>query len=111
MRKIIFAAATAAALTLSAPAAAQNFPLAPGEYWEVSGIDVDDGAGVKYANWLATEWRQFNDYAKSHGWISDYLILTNVHNRKDEADFCLITKYASLPDAAESERRTAAFRQ
>ena len=111
MRKIIFAAATAAALTLSAPAAAQNFPLAAGEYWEVSGIDVDDGAGVKYANWLATEWRQFNDYAKSQGWISDYLILTNVHNRKDEADFYLITKYASLPDAAESERRAAAFRQ
>lgn len=111
MRKIIIAAATAAALTFSAPAAAQNFPLMPGEYWEMTGIDVDDGAGVRYANWLATEWRQFNDFAKSQGWISDYLILTNVHNRKDEADFYLITKYASLPDAAESERRAAAFRQ
>lgn len=111
MRKIIIAAATAAALTFSAPAAAQNLPLMPGEYWEVTGIDVDDGAGVRYANWLATEWRQFNDFAKSQGWISDYLILTNVHNRKDEADFYLITKYASLPDAAESERRAAAFRQ
>lgn len=111
MNRTILAAFGAAAMTLSAPAAAQNFPLAPGEYWEITGVKVDDGQGVRYAGWLASEWRQFNDFAKSQGWISDYKILTNVHNRKDEADFYLITKYAALPDAAESERRSDAFRR
>lgn len=110
MTKWILAAAAAATMGLSTPAAAQIFPLKGGEYWEVAAIDVEDGMGFKYAGWLASEWRRFNDFAKSQGWISDYVILTNVHNRSDEGDFYLITKFKSLPDGAENERRAAAFR-
>lgn len=110
MLKSILAVAGAATMAFAAPATAQNFPLKGGDYWEIASVDVDDGKGVQYAGWLATEWRRFNDYAKSQGWITDYKILTNVHNRKGEGDFYLITKYKSLPDAAEQERRDEAFR-
>lgn len=109
MRTFIVAAG-AVMLALSTPTAAQNFPLAPGNYWEVTGVKVDDGSGIKYASWLASEWRRFNDFSKSRGWITDYKILANVHPRKDEPDFYLIVQYPSLPDAAESEKRNEAFR-
>lgn len=110
MKYAILTAVSAAALTFAAPAAAQNSPLMPGEYWEVAAIDIEDGQNLTYANWLASEWRRFNEYSKSQGWISDYKILVNVHNRNDEGDVYLITKFSSLPTAAESERRAAAFR-
>lgn len=109
--KAMLVAAAATTIAFAAPASAQQFPLTGGEYWEVTAVDVEDGHGITYANWLASEWRKFNDYAKSQGWISDYDILVNVHNRSDEGDFYLITKYKSLPDGAEQERRNAAFRQ
>ena len=44
----------------AAPAAmAQDspWPFEPGEYVEVTGIDIDDGGNLKYAQWLAGEWR------------------------------------------------------
>lgn len=111
MQKTMLAALGAATLMFSAPTAAQNFPLKAADYWEVTGVKVDDGAGVQYATWLASEWRRFNDFAKSQGWINDYKILMNVHNREDEADVYLITQYKTLPDSAESERRDEAFRR
>ncbi|HEX6218691.1 MAG TPA: hypothetical protein VFZ35_05395 [Sphingomicrobium sp.] len=109
--KYMLAAAGAAAVTVATPAMAQQFPLTPGEYWEITAVDVDDGQGITYANWLATEWRKFNEFSKQQGWISDYKILANVHGRDKEGDFYLLTKYSSLPAGAEQERRNAAFRQ
>ncbi|MBB3764034.1 hypothetical protein [Sphingomicrobium lutaoense] len=111
MKKLMLAALGAATMTFGVPAAAQDeTPLRGGEYWEVATIDVADGQGLRYAEWLATDWRAFNDYAKSQGWISDYKILSNVHGRPDEGDIFLITKFSSMPDAAEGERRSKAFR-
>lgn len=102
--------AMAMTLPLAAPVAAQEFPLAPGEYVRMSGIVVDDGeGGLKYAEWLATEWKRFQEYAKSQGWITDYGIYSNVNARTGEPDLYLTTRFASLPDAAEQERRDKAF--
>ncbi|QDP18898.1 hypothetical protein [Sphingomonas xanthus] len=109
--KRFIAAATAATIAAAVPAAAQQLPLASGEYWEITAVDVEDGQGITYANWLASEWRRFNDFAKTQGWISDYDILANVHNREGEGDFYLVVKYKNLPDGAEQERRNVAFRE
>ncbi|NNC47002.1 MAG: hypothetical protein HKO13_01025 [Sphingomonas sp.] len=110
MMKHILAAATAATMILAVPVQAQSAPpMIGGEYWEVTGIDVADGAGPRYANWLATEWRRFNDFSMEQGWITSYTILSNVHNRHDEPDLYLIRTYASLPDGAEGDRRREAF--
>lgn len=109
--KTTLAAATLAlATTVSAPALAQEFPLKAGEYAQMTGIDVEDGEGtLKYAEWLAGEWTRFQEYAKSQGWITNYAIYSNVHARAGEADLFLVTTFASLPDAAEQERRDKAF--
>lgn len=113
MRKLMFAALLAAplAIAFSAPAAAQNYPFTPGDYEEVSMIEVTDGGGLEYANFLASTWRKNQEFAKTKGWIKDYAVLSNVNSRPGEPDLYLVVTFSSLPDAAEDERRNAAYRE
>ena len=53
-----------ALLAFSATSSADEWPLGPGDFWEVSGIDTKDGGEMKYAEWLATEWRANVEFAK-----------------------------------------------
>lgn len=112
MRKLMFAAMLAApfAIALSAPAAAQNYPFTPGDYEEVAMIEVSDGGGLAYANYLATTWKKNQEFAKSKGWITGYQVLSNINNRPGEPDLYLVVSFSSMPDAAEDERRTQAYR-
>lgn len=97
---------------LTAPTAmAEEWPLMGGDFWEVTGIDIKDGGSWKYANWLATEWKKNLEFSKSQGWIKDYMILANYHNRSDEADLYLIRVMDHVPTAAEGEERQKKYRE
>lgn len=114
MRKAItkaIAVITIGALSalMSTGAVAEEWPLVSGDYWEVTGIDIKDGGGWKYANWLATEWRKDLEFAKSKGWIKDYMILANVHARKGEADLYLVRVVEDVPSGKEGEKRTKEY--
>lgn len=112
MKKLMLAALGAATMSFASPALAQEDPpFIGGNYWQVTGVNVDDGHGLRYSRWLADTWRGYQEYAKSQGWISDYMVLSNVHNRSDEPDLYLITVMSSMPDAAEGERRRIAFQE
>lgn len=113
MRKSMFAALLAVplAFAMTAPAAAQNYPLDYGDFADVTGIDIIDGGGVEYANYLAKEWRKNQEFAKSQGWITDYKVWANLYPREGEPDLYLMIMYAKMPDAAESMRRDEAFRE
>ncbi len=102
--------AASLALAWSVPGMAQDDPFVPGEYVAVSSISVDDGHDLEYANFLASQWRGRQEYAKKQGWISSYEVLGNVFNRAGEPDLILVVRYKSLPDAAEQMRRDAAMR-
>lgn len=112
MRKLMFAVMFASpfAIAMSSPAAAQNSPFTPGDYEEVGMIDISDGGGLEYANFLATTWKKNQEYAKSKGWITGYQVLANVNPRPGEPDLYLVTSFTSLPDAAEDEKRNQAYR-
>lgn len=112
MKKLLLAALFAApvALALSSPAAAQNSPFDPGNLIDVTGIDILDGGGIEYSNYLAREWRKNQEFAKTQGWISDYKVYSNIHPRDGEADLYLMVTYPSIPDAAENVRRDTAYR-
>lgn len=105
------AAAMGCALALAVPAAAQDFPLAEGEYVDVGQITIDDGHSLDYAQFLATTWRKQQDFMKKQGWISSYQILANVHKRPGEPDLYLFTWSNSLPDAKELARRNDVMRK
>ena len=113
MKKMMLAAmlATPLAIAFTAPAAAQNYPMTPGDYEEVAMIDISDGGGFEYANYLATQWKKNQEFAKSKGWITGYQVLANVHPRPGEPDLYLVTSFSSMPDANEDEKRNAAYRE
>jgi hypothetical protein len=91
MCKMMLAALGAAMKLTSIPAAAQELPLVGGDYWDVTSVKIDDGHFADYADFLVSDSRKQNEYAKSKGWIKAYYILSNNNNRKDEPDLYLVT--------------------
>ncbi len=84
-------------------------PFIGGDYWQVTGVKVSDGAGLKYARWLASEWRANSEFAKSQGWIKDFMIISNVHARADEPDVYLITVFENMATVRENEERRETY--
>lgn len=94
------------ALTVPSAAAAQSeWPIEPGDFVDVSMIDIDDGHSLEYARHLAGDWRKSQDYAKQQGWITDYQIWTNEFPRAGEADIWLVAWFPMMADKAEALRR------
>ncbi len=110
IRKTIFVLALgAASMMMATGASADEWPFVPGLYWEVTGIHIKDGGGLKYANWLATEWKKDLEFSKSKGWIKDYKVLSNSYPRAGEPDIYLVTITESVVSGAESEKRQAEY--
>ena len=81
MRKYILAALRAATLVATVPVAAQELPLNPGDYWDVTSVKIDDGQFADYADFLASDFRKENEFAKSKVWTKAYYILSNANPR------------------------------
>lgn len=114
MNKLGFAALGAAALLCAAPVLSQEkdpYPFDAGEYVEVTGIELSDGADLKYALWLAGEWRANEDFAVSQGWLNSYEVMINTHPRVGEPDLYLIRRFPAFVDNAEGERRRQVMSQ
>ncbi len=93
------------AATLATRALADEWPMTTGDYWSVTGIHLKDGGGLSYSNWLASEWKAQEEFAKSKGWIKSYMILANANPRKGEPDLYLIEVMDRLPTGAENDKR------
>jgi hypothetical protein len=105
MKKFLLAAVAATTMTFAFPASAQELPLVPGDYWDVTGISIDDGHFADYADFLAAEFRKESDFSKSKGWIKGYHILSNVNAREIEPDLYLIRIFDHVPTSAEDLQR------
>ena len=103
------AALAAATMLFAAPAAAQEVPLIPGDYWEITEIEIEDGQFSAYADYLADRWRRNQEFAKSKGWIKDYYIFGTVNARADEPDMYLVAVFERQPTAAEQMAREKEF--
>jgi len=99
-------------LAVATPTLAQEEnPWKEGNYWDVSSIHVKDGSGLKYAQFLASSWVKNQEFAKSQGWISSYMVLSNEYPREGEPDLYLIRVYASMPSTDEADKRAEAWRE
>ncbi|NGP53228.1 hypothetical protein [Thioalkalivibrio sp. XN8] len=112
MKNNFFRVLAVVLLSVSAMSIAQaqeEPPFIPGDYWEVTGVKTADGAGLKYARWLAGEWRKNSEFAKSQGWIKDFMVINNVHARADEPDLYLIRVFENMATVEEGEKRRKAY--
>ncbi|ARS29250.1 hypothetical protein [Sphingomonas sp. KC8] len=107
-RRLLLAAAPLL-LAVSTPAAAQEWPFTSGDFWDVGMIDVKDGGDFQYAQHLATKWKDSQEFAKSKGWIKDYMILYNYNPREGEPDIYLISVMDRLPTGPDSDARAKQF--
>ena len=108
-RLVLMLAIGTASFATTVPAAADDFPLVAGDYWDVTGIHIKDGGGLAYATFLAGEWRKDQEFAKSKGWIKGHYILGNSYPRKGEANLYLITITDRLVTGPEGEKRQAEY--
>ncbi len=84
-------------------------PFKGGNYWEVTGIKTEDGAGLKYSKWLAAEWRKSMDFAVSKGWLESYTVLYNVHARSDEPDIYIVRQFKDWASEDENDKRRGEY--
>ena len=98
----------ASALLVAMPQAASaqdQYPLKGAEWVEITGIEISDGAEMKYATHLADVWRKNMDYSVSQGWAKSYEIWSNSHPRKGEPDLWLIVRFDEFASNEEGEAR------
>jgi hypothetical protein len=105
-RTILVLALGATSMFMATRVIADEWPLVPGNYWEVTGVKIKDGGGLAYANFLASEWREDQEFAKSKGWIKSYMIFSNAYARPGEPDLYLVSVTEDVPSAATSEKRS-----
>ena len=113
MKHFIKTAVLASTLAFAVPQAAHaqdEYPLKGAEWVEVTGVSLEDGGGLKYANWLAGGWRTRMDYAVDQGWIESYEIWSNSHAREGEPDLWLITRFENFQSNEEWEARNRQMR-
>jgi hypothetical protein len=103
---LIFCSASA---VIPTRALASEWPMTPGDFWEVTGIHLKDGGALSYANFLATEWKANQEFAKSKGWIKSYMVFGNNHRRKGEPDLFLVVIFERLPSGPEGDKRDDEF--
>jgi hypothetical protein len=86
-------------------AVASDWPMTQGDFWEMTGVHLKDGGALAYANFLASEWKADQEFAKSKGWIKGYMVLGNAYPRKGEPDLYLVVISERLPSGPESGKR------
>jgi len=103
-RSVLFALC-ASTIAFAVPAAAQDYPLKGGNFWNVAEITIDDGHAGDYADHLAGAYRKNIDFSKSKGWMKNSYILSNVNKRAGEPDLYLVTISDHVTTPAEDEAR------
>ena len=94
-----------AAAVMPTRAVASEWPMTQGDFWEMTGVHLKDGGALAYANFLASEWKADQEFAKSKGWIKGYMVLSNAYARKGEPDLYLVVISERRPSGPESEKR------
>ena len=114
MRALKLAAFAAVTLAFAAPLPAlaqNNDPFIGGDYVSVTGVKIDDGHYLDYANFLSGFYKAQEEYAVKQGWQTSWEILANVNARKGEPDLYLLRRFKNIPDGAEGERRAKLIRE
>ena len=102
-KSFTMAAALLGAVSVAAPAMAQESSYKPGTVWEASRIDVLPGQFENYMDYLATNWKKVQEFGKSQGVVVSYHVLATNNARAGEPDLILIVQYKDYMTTAQQE--------
>ena len=102
-KSLTAAAALIGALTLAAPAMAQESSYKPGSVWIASRIEVLPGQFENYMDYLSTTWKRIQELGKKEGVILSYHVLAVNNPRKGEGDLVLIVENKDYMTNAQRE--------
>ncbi len=97
---LLLAQAKAAPASASAPQAASPTPPArpfhDGPVWTLTFVHTKPGLGLKYMEYLATEWKKEQDALKKAGLILDYKVIGAESHSPNDWDLMLMTEFKDL---------------
>ena len=102
-RRMLAAAAIAAAVSFIPAAHAQDSNYTPGTVWQISAIDVKPGQFENYMDYLATTWKKMQDYAVKEGMAVSYHVYRVNNPRNGEPDLYLSIESKDYVSTAQRE--------
>jgi hypothetical protein len=81
-------------------------PFHDGPVWDITFVRTKPGIGLKYANYLATEWKTEQEALKKAGLILDYKVIETEAHGTTDWDLMLMTEFKDLATMeAEQDKR------
>lgn len=103
LKTVTAIAALMGALTLAAPAMAQESSYKPGSVWTASRIKVLPGQFENYMDYLSGAWKRINEFGKKEGLILSYHVLAVNNPRAGEGDLVLLIENKDYMTNAQQE--------
>ena len=103
MKSILSTAGLAMALSMAAPALAQEASYKPGSVWVSSRINVLPGQFENYMDYLSSQWKRIQEFGKKEDVVLSYHILSTNNPRKDEPDLILLIENKDYLTTAQQE--------
>jgi len=100
-----------AAMLLPTFSLAQAVPVRPfhdGPVWDIAFIKAKPGVGLKYMEYLATEWKTEQEALKKAGLTLNYMVIETESHGPDDFNLMLMTEFKDLATLeADQDKREA----
>jgi hypothetical protein len=101
MKKMIrvIAVLAFAAMLLPTLSLAQSMPVRPfhdGPVWDITFVKAKPGVGLKYMEYLASEWKTEHEALKKAGIILNYMVIATEAHSPTDFDLMLMVEYKDL---------------
>jgi len=93
--------------TTAAPAAPPARSFHDGPVWTITFVRTKPGFGLKYMEYLATEWKKEQDALKTAGLILGYKVIGTESHSPDDWDLMLMTEFKDLATLEANEDKIA----
>ena len=87
------------AMLLPSLLTAQTAPVRPfhdGPVWDITFVKAKPGVGLKYMEFLASDWKTENEALKKAGLILNYMVIATEAHSPTDFDLMLMTEYKDL---------------
>ena len=102
---LVLAQATSSSASMATP---PTRPFHDGPVWTLTFVHTKPGLGLKYMEYLATEWKKEQDAMKKAGLILDYKVIGAESHSPNDWDLMLMTEFKDLATMEANEDKMEA---